>query len=153
MKKITSLLLALLFVFTFSMSSDVLATEKLPSGSYYGKVNRIIDGDSFEFKSIDGSNMTIKIAGINTTTNPSALELTKAALQGKNVRVNILSITSANLKPYYYGVVYLNEIDLAKMYLVSGYCKVNKNTISSEYINSYTSAENEARYFRIGIWK
>ncbi len=153
MKKITSLLIALVLIFTFATPSEVSATEKLVSGNYYGKVTSVINGDSFTLQTIDGNNLTVKIAGIDISENPYAYEITQAYLQGKNVRVEVLPIAIANLQPYYYGVVYYNNVDVAKQYLQSGYCRINSSTISSTYITSYTNLQNRAKYARHGIWK
>ncbi len=153
MKNITSLLMILLLIFTFSTPTEVQAVEKLTSGSYYGKVTKVIDGNSFTFQSIDGHDITIKISGIDTSENPYALELTQAYLQGKNVRVEILPLAIANLQPYCYGVVYYNNVDVAKQYIQSGYCEVDYNTISPSYKTSYTAFQNDAKYYREGIWK
>ncbi len=153
MKRISSLLLTFLLVFVFIAPNQVSAVEKTIPGIYYGKVTRVIDGNSFVLDSLDGQSLTIKIAGINTSSNPDALALTTAFLQGQNLKVDLSSDTSTYLQPYYYGVVYVNDIDIAKMYLQSGFCKVDPTTVPAGNLRIYQAYQNDAKYWREGIWK
>ncbi len=153
MKRISSLLLTFLLVFAFLAPTQVSAEEKALPGTYYGKVTRVIDGNSFVLDSLDGQTLTIKISGINTSTNPDALGLTTAFLLGQNIKVELTSDTSTYLQPYYYGVVYVNDIDIAKMYLQSGFCKVDVNTVPAGNQRVYLAYQNDAKYYREGIWK
>ncbi len=152
MKNITSLLVTFLLTFSLLSPTNVFAVEKLPTDSYYGKVTRIIDGNSFTLKTINGENLNIKIAGIETVEYQYALELTEAFILGKNVRVQIVPISSTNLQPYYYGIVYYNGDDVAKQYLLSGYATFNSKTIIPYYSKIYTSYQFSAQYYGEGIW-
>ncbi len=153
MKRISTLLLAFLLIFTLITPTEVSAEEKTIPGTYYGKVTRVVDGNSFELHSLDGQDLSVKIAGINTSVNPDALGLTKAFLLGKNIKIEILTTPSSNLQPFYYAIVYMNNIDIAKMYLQSGICKVNYNTMPTGYERVYSAYQNDAYYYSEGIWR
>ncbi len=153
MKRITSFLLTLILIFTFATPTQVFAKEKALPGTYYGKVTKVFDGNSFLLESLDGQDLTFKIAGIDTSVNPDAFELTKTILLGTNVKVELIPVSTANLTPYSYGIVYYNNVDLAKIYLQSGFCKVDSKTVSSSLAKTYTSYENTAKYYKEGIWK
>ncbi len=153
MKRIYSLLLAFLLAFTLITPTQVSAVEKTWPGTYNGKVTKIIDGNSFNLRTQDGQDLTIKIAGINSSKNSDALELTKALLLGKNIKVDVLSLSSTYLQPYYYGVVYIDNNDIAKWYLLSGYCNLDYASVPSGNLQVYTNYLNSAKYNKVGIWK
>ncbi len=152
-KRLSPLLLTLVLFFTFATPTQVLAQEQTYPGTYNGKVTKVIDGNSFQIETLDGQEIAIKIAGIDTTPNKDALKLTNALLLGKNIKVEVLSNTYYNKKPYSYAIVYYNNQDVASMYLQSGYCKVDSSKISSTLAQTYNSYQNTAKYYKEGIWK
>lgn len=149
-KKVVSFALALLLLVT-ATSIQTFAVTK-PTGILHGKVTTVIDGNAFKIKTLDNQNLTIKIAGIDTTTNPDAYTMLKSALQGKNVKVEIINLPISNMQPYSYGVVYIGNTDISKPILQSGLAEYEPTTISSAYKNRYIMYENEAKYNKEGIW-
>lgn len=156
--KLISFMLALFLMFTLLLMFILTATPiqafavTKPIGTLHGKVTNVVDGDAFVIKTLDNQKLTIKIAGIDTTPNPDAYTFLKSFLQGKNVKVEIISIATTNIQPFNYGVVYIDNTDISKLILQSGLAEYEPTTISSTYKNRYIGYENEAKYNYEGIW-
>ncbi len=151
LRNVATFILTFVLMFTFSFSV-VQATEK-PQGLVYGKVIEVHEGNSFTLLTQDNKRYTFKISGIDTSDNPDAYPFLKGYLKGKNARVSIPIIASANTKPYSYGIVYIGSQDIAKDMLASGFASLDASTCDSDNLKTYTSYENSAKYQKVGIWK
>lgn len=150
--KLASFALVLFLVVTFMPVEAFAKTATKPIGTIHGKVTNIVDGNAFEIRTLDNQNLTIKIAGIDTTVNPDAYTFLKAFLQSKNVKVEIINLAITNIQPYSYGVVYVDDTDISKAILQSGLAEYESTTISATYKNRYIGYQNEAKYNKEGIW-
>ncbi len=150
MKKITAFILT--FVLMFTLSVSVVYAEVKPTGMVYGKIVQVHDGDSFSILTQDNKLYKFKISGINTSKNPDAYTFLNSYLKGKNARVMVQNIPSANLKAYSYGVVIIDNVDIAKPMLQLGYASVNTSTCTPDNKNIYSRYENTAKQAEVGIW-
>lgn len=151
-KKLVSFTLTLLLLVTSTQTQVFAETVIKPTGTLHGKVTNVIDGNAFKIRTLDNQSLTIKIAGIDTTTNPDAYTMLKSTLQGKNVKVEIINLPINNMQPYSYGVVYIGNNNISKPMLQSGLAEYDPKTISDKYKYSYIIYENEAKNNYEGIW-
>ncbi len=152
MKKRYSILIAFILMFTFILPTKVYA-DSYHYGSYYGKVINVSDGNTFTLQTVNNEQILIRIAGIDTTNSEDAYTFLRSCLDGKNINVDVLAISSATLKPYSYAVVTYNKVDLANHMLRVGLGSYNGDTVTSKYRNTYYLSEKSAKNNRLGIWK
>lgn len=144
------LMFALSIIFTIQSPVQAMG-QTTPSGTIYGKVVRVVDGNAFVFQTVNKENYTIQIAGVDTSSNPDAYKFLTSFLQGKNISVEFYPV--ANNKPYCYGVVLYNKMDIGYQMLYSGIGEYSSNTILSNYKSEYSKAQNIAKNKKVGIWR
>lgn len=153
MKKLSLFSLLAICCLVFITPLETFATTITPAGYIRGKVLEVKDGNSFILESMDGDKYNIKIAGISTDGIDYSYEFLQSYLSGKNVKVNILPISSTNLKPFSYGIVYYDDENVGKMMLTSGLAKLDDSSLNSNSLkNAYYSYQNNAIRGNEGIW-
>lgn len=120
---------------------------------YYGKVIKVIDGDTFKVKNKSGDIHTIRLLGVDTPEKKQehgalATEFTKNLIEGRTVFVVPVSLGR-------YGRIVahvkLDDVAIAETMLKAGMCFASGN--NHKYANLFYSLEQKARINNTGIWK
>lgn len=138
----------------FVISPITTYGESIQTPGYVrGKVIEVKDGNSFVLQGMDHKKYNIKIAGIETPDDDYVYDFLNSYLSGKNVKVNILPIPSTNLKPFSYGVVYYDDVNVGRTMLTSGLVKLDTDSLNSNALkNKYYGYQNNAIRGHDGIW-
>ncbi len=165
---ILEIILLLLLISYFLIANHNSRVVELPKGFEKAKVNRIIDGDTFEVD-VSGIIKKVRIIGVNTPELPNEYFATEAESYAKIMLLNkniylekdISEVDKYNRLLRYIWLEIPNKINdqeiKSKMYnaiiLEKGYAKLATYKPDIKYIEYFKIYNKEAKEKNVGVWK
>ena len=158
----------LLPILALSILLPFLLQAKEPIRTEEGVVKKVVDGDTVQVITSEGTRLKIRLYGIDAPEISHVNEKTgvvskpgqpygeeayralESKVLGKRVKVQIMDIDRYHR---IVAVLYLDNRDINREMVRQGYAWAYREYLRGPYASEYIDAEREARSSRLGLWQ